>query len=691
MLKQLPLYPGQLRALRETGRELLIAAEPRAGASHLLRAMAFVRAFGRERCNVVLAAPDDRTLRENHMEGAGGMWRLLEGLPPGAVRWHPGGIARLDNGSRIQLTTWDGAERSGARGADVLLLDDADALPHVDFMRLRERILQGPADDGHQPRIVVVSRNPKDGWVREHFRALNGSGGLATMATGELPEVLRGPALVAQVESFGDWISRALPGFKFHPHVELMVQTAQRVVDGEIFRLLISAPPRYFKSLIWSRLLPAYFLAQRPHEWVSVVCAAKELALIMSSDARDFYRAAGASFREDSKNKALWRTLRGGGMSARGVGGWILGVGYNLGIFDDPFSSWEEAMKQGVQDAVEAYFWNTYYGRRELAGARPAALVINHQRLADGDLLGRILKRERLGAHPSEGWHILNLPALKRARREAFPEAVKEIPGDNRQEGEALCPDLQEQDVAALERLEAINKVLFAATHMQEPFADAGGGLFERWWWSFACEREVVDAMRLLRPGLTALLLGLMDANLIPVLIREARAWDIAASLRGEGDASASVRGGITIAREILFTDAFERHAPASAVEDLIIETAQRDGPGVEVVLPDEPAASGKILTVGLQIKLQNLGFRCVIVSTSGSKYVRAVPHAGAAMPKADGRMGRCQILPGEWNSNFCERHHAFDGVTKPLDLVDAASYLFAELDSSTFLGGGMA
>jgi hypothetical protein len=52
--------------------------------------------------------------------------------------------------------------------------------------------------------------------------------------------------------------------------------------------------------------------------------------------------------------------------------------------------------------------------------------------------------------------------------------------------------------------------------------------------------------------------------------------------------------------------------------------------------------------------------------------------------------MGRCFILPGEWNDLLCERHQRFDGVTKPLDLVDATAYLFSELDGGSFLTGGI-
>jgi len=275
-----------------------------------------------------------------------------------------------------------------------------------------------------------------------------------------------------------------------------------------------------------------------------------------------------------------------------------------------------------------------------------------------------------------------------------------------RELGEALCPDLQKQTAADLLLLEAKNQHLFAATHQQDPLPEKGGGLFERWWWSWICARAAVvaAAASLKTKELTALVNALLESGAIPMLEREARAWDYAASLRGEGDATASCRGGITARRQIVFTHAREYYYPASAMKGLILETARQDGFGVEVILPQDPAAAGKILAAEWAAALQEEGFRVVIVSTSGSKRVRATGHSGAAAPLRnaegveDGRMGRCFILPDidpsaqdAWNNLFCERHQAFDGVTKPLDLVDAASYLFNELEASSFLGGGVA
>ena len=500
----------------------------------------------------------------------------------------------------------------------------------------------------------------------------------------------------APAESFRAFIARVLPSFAWDPHVELMVETGQRVVDGEITRLLVSAPPRYRKSLVWARLLPAYYLSIRGQEWVSVVSCSAALAEIMSGDAREFYRVSGAASRMDSQDKSLWRTIRGGGMWARGIGGWALGVGYNLGIVDDPFAKWEDAMRPGQQETVEEYFWKTYMGRREVSGDRPAAIVVNHQALAEGDLRGRILKREKEEKLPSEGWFVLNLPAIKRPRRDPWPRSVKVIPDVARWDGpeeparprrdnEVLCGALQDQDLEGLLRLEASDKYLFAATHQQEPLPDIGGTLFMRWWWEPMGDADLIAEMRGLGFTLNEILEELERRGQISQRLREGRAWDFAAT-EGAGDFTASTRGAIFRDRRLLYTDAFDRQIDAAFVKDLIIETAHKDGKGVEVILPEEPAAAGKILISDLKTSLGAQGFRVLVVPTKGSKWVRAIPHASAAKADKDGNMGRCFILPGDWTTRWTEQHHRFDGVTKPMDLVDSASELFSELNLSGFL-----
>ncbi len=689
MLQDLDVLPAQARALRIEGTELLIAAEPQSGASHLLRTMAIWRAWQRRQM-VVFACANEEKLRE-HLRGVGGFFALLnEASEKGAAVWDPGGIVRLPNGSSIHVTTWDLCAR---RNPDLLLLDDGEELGYAQFQRLRDKTLRGPSAAGDAlPRVILASHQYEQGWQAEHFAAGTAGRVRAELRHLELPLALRKnlPAAPPRL-LFRAFVQRVFPHFPWYDHTELLTDVLQRVVDGEIPRLIIQAPPRYYKSLLVSRLLPAYWLHDRPQEFVTTVSAEESLALTFSKDARFFYGNAGGLFRPDAKEAALWRTLRGGGMWARSIGQGALGRGFNLGVVDDPFTSWENAQRQSIQDAVEEYFWRTFYNRRDLAGTtlgekREAAIVVMQQRLAEGDLVGRLLKREQEAKVPAEGWHLLDLPALKHVRQVPFPPSVAVIP-DTREEGEPLCDALQGRE--ELLRLQASDSISFASIYQQDPLPDIGGELFAFWWWRDIADASAVQALRDLGLSLNDILLELVRTGQMPELHREARAWDFAAT-EGAGDWTASTRGGVTLDEEFIFTDAFDKQIPAYRVKDTIIETALRDGVGVDVILPQEPAAAGKILYTDIQMALEALGFTVVITPTSGSKWVRAHPHAGAARHTETGGFGRCYVVPGPWVDRWVMQHHRFDGITKPMDLVDSASELFSELNGgSGFKRGG--
>ena len=84
---------------------------------------------------------------------------------------------------------------------------------------------------------------------------------------------------------------------------------------------------------------------------------------MMSKDARSIYERMGGQFRGDSKDASLWRTDAEGGMWARGVGGTILGIGWDLGIVDDPFSSRLEATNPNTQEKTEEWFLGDFLRR----------------------------------------------------------------------------------------------------------------------------------------------------------------------------------------------------------------------------------------------------------------------------------------------------------------------------------------
>ena len=687
VLQELSLLPTQLQALQASCRELLLAAEPQSGASHALRAMALVRAFTRERTHIVIAGEDRESSREQHVRGPGGLWELLkQPTEAGAVEWMPDGRVKLANHSTIRVTSWEHALRGIP--ADVLLLDDAERLSFQRYQQMRDRTLRTPiADDA--PSLVVSSHAPHEGWVRDHFASTGNGSGCARveMRASELPDAFR--QRVAEVAravalSFADFIARVMPDYPGeYWHLRLLVETLQRVVEGEILRLLIEAPPRVLKSITVSCLLPAYFLHRFPHLWAAVLGADDGLTLRFSKDARVYYGEAGGLFRMDSRDARLWRTLLGGGMWARSMGQGALGYGYSLGIVDDPFTSWANAQRISVQSAADSWLWSTIMNRRDLGTSPPARLILMQQRLSESDLIGGWIGRESKSGEPAalHPTHILHLPAIKRPRREPFPRSMVVIQ-DPRQDGEELCAELQSrEEILEIERTTPGAEGIYG----QDPLPSQGGGLFERWWWPEACDARLVREMREFAGfELNDIIAELQRRGLLPAFVRQVRAWDYAAT-EGAGDFSASCRSGITLDGRFVHLDAFDRQVHESLVKSLVLETARRDGRGVEVVLPQDPGAAGKIMVTDFKAALEAEGFRVITASTQGSKWVKAVPHATAARWHDDGREGKCSILPGPWTPRWLEQHHRFDGVTKPMDLVDATASAYNELASSPF------
>lgn len=94
--------------------------------------------------------------------------------------------------------------------------------------------------------------------------------------------------------------------------------------------------------------------------------------------------------KEDEKARGRWKTEKGGGYVAVGVGGPITGRGANVLLLDDVFKNREEAESEVIRDKVWAWFTSTAYTRLEPGGV----VIIPMTRWHMDDLTGRIL------AHP---------------------------------------------------------------------------------------------------------------------------------------------------------------------------------------------------------------------------------------------------------------------------------------------------
>jgi len=152
-------------------------------------------------------------------------------------------------------------------------------------------------------------------------------------------------------------------------------------------------------SELASNSYPAWLLGHHP-EWEILLCSASDaLPSEFSRSIRgqiqaDDYHSIfpnGARLKADSSAALRWNTEQGGGIKAVGSKGTILGFGFNVGIFDDIHKSQEELENPERSKDVWDWFSSIAYSR-QLPGA---GIIVIMQRLADEDLAGRLMKRQK--------------------------------------------------------------------------------------------------------------------------------------------------------------------------------------------------------------------------------------------------------------------------------------------------------
>jgi len=222
------------------------------------------------------------------------------------------------------------------------------------------------------------------------------------------------------------------------PHHEVMGDVRQRVLNGEIKRLIINVPPRYTKTEFWSIGLPALGLAINPQSRFLHLSYSQKLALKNSADARAIVRSKDyqdmwpMTTREDTNSKEIWFTDKGGGVVAAPAGGQVTGFGAGLMIpegqgyqftgalgLDDPVKpadAYSETIRKGVNDQ-----YNETIASRIAHEDVPIIIVM--QRIHYDDLSGYLLR-----GGSGEEWHHLNLPVIIDSKQRYPEENTHGIP-----------------------------------------------------------------------------------------------------------------------------------------------------------------------------------------------------------------------------------------------------------------------
>lgn len=206
-------------------------------------------------------------------------------------------------------------------------------------------------------------------------------------------------------------------------HHLLICDAVDRIVDGDLRRVMIFMPPGSAKSTYGSVLTPAYFLGRLGNKGVITASYGDTLATRFGRKTRNLikspeYRALfpETDLASDSQAKGEWETTQGGFYFATGVGGGVTGRRADLAIIDDPIRGRADADSELIRSKV----WDWYLDDLRTRLKPDAAIILIMTRWHEDDLAGRILPESWSGesglikAKDGEEWQVICLPAQAR-------------------------------------------------------------------------------------------------------------------------------------------------------------------------------------------------------------------------------------------------------------------------------------
>jgi predicted phage terminase large subunit-like protein len=268
-------------------------------------------------------------------------------------------------------------------------------------------------------------------------------------------------------DSFIEFVKHVWPGFVEGYHHTVMAEAFERVVRGELKRLIINMAPRHTKSEFASHLFPAWYMGHHPNKYVIQASNTSDLAVDFGRKVRD--TISDKAYQEIFPKTAIhadvaaagkWKTTEKGEYFAVGVGGTLTGRGGNLIVIDDPHS--EQQAKQAetkpeIYDSVME--WYTSGPRQRVQPG--AAIVIVMTRWSKRDLTGRVIKKATEDGTIDE-WEVIELPAILPSGKPIWPEYWPE------------------KEILAIKEELPIPK--WMAQYQQTPTAEEGALIKREWW-----------------------------------------------------------------------------------------------------------------------------------------------------------------------------------------------------------------
>ncbi len=302
----------------------------------------------------------------------------------------------------------------------------------------------------------------------------------------KLRELYFQKAVIQSKDSFlhfiGMFAPTLVPDWIMGRHIHLIADRLQKVESGEIKRLMVFLPPRSSKSVICSKLFPAWYVGRHPQHEILTVSHSDQLASDFGRSVRDLvnYDLFNTVFpdvqlRSDVRAAGKWKTNQGGTYYAAGVRSQIAGRGAHVAILDDVMSEEDSFSETGRRYVKEWY----PSGLRTRIMPNGSIVIIN-TRYHEDDLCGWLLRQESQ-IELENKWEVIKIPAW------VDEPSSKML---NLPVGSSYFPEWKPSEILKNdeEEIKASNGSRYwESLYMQNPVPDTGGIIKKKWlkWWDY--------------------------------------------------------------------------------------------------------------------------------------------------------------------------------------------------------------
>ena len=261
-------------------------------------------------------------------------------------------------------------------------------------------------------------------------------------------------------------------------HIEVISNKLKELEEGKIKRLMVFLPPRSSKSVICSKLFPAWYIGRNPEHEILTVSHSDQLSSDFGRSVRDVVNTEefqkifrGVTLRSDVRAAGKWKTNQNGTYYAAGVRSQIAGRGAHIAILDDVMSE-----DDAISESGRRYIKEWYPAGLRTRIMPNGAIVIINTRYHYDDLCGWLLKQqEDMSEYETIPWEVIRIPAW--VDEEA--SNLLDLPI-----GTSYFPEWKPDSILRMDEneIKASNGSRYwNALYMQDPTPEEGGLIKKRW------------------------------------------------------------------------------------------------------------------------------------------------------------------------------------------------------------------